>query len=111
MNEEIMETEVTTEIMGEITTELTTELSTTLDSPSETTTTTTEVVVEDVGEGYPTDEENVVHELFATLGVNLDYVPKNPYQCFAMGCSLLCALFTLIWFCKFMLALSRDFFK
>jgi len=77
-----------------------------LETSSEVTT-----VTDDVGEGYPDYSANPVHELFDMLGVDLDYVPHNEFQCFTMACSLVCALWFIIWFCKFLLACSRDLFK
>lgn len=109
MNEEIEEV---TENPSENPTENTQE------EEQETTTTTilvtsyeTTTVTVDVGEGYPDYSDNPVHELFDMLGVDLDYVPHNGYQCFTMACSLICALWFIIWFCKFLLACSRDLFK
>lgn len=79
-------------------------------STSETVTTTTTAVV-DVAEGFPDYSDSELHGLFAGLGVNLDYVPKNPYQAFTMACSLICAVVFLYWFIKFLYAVSRDIFK
>ncbi len=103
MNEETMEIEETT------TEPVTLESTTTILVTSSETSTVTAIV--DVGEGYPDYSENPLHELFDMLGVNLEYVPKNPYQCFSMACSVIVALWFIIWFCKFLLALSKDLFK
>ena len=86
------------------------EQSITSTSEQETTTTTTTVLI-DVAEGFPDNSDSELHELFAGLGVDLDYVPKNGYQAFSMACSLIVAVVFLWWFCNFLFALSRDIFK
>ena len=40
---------------------------------------------ETVIEALPDNSENVIHELFYELGVNLDYTPVNGFQCFTMA--------------------------
>ena len=77
------------------------------------TTTTTAIISSDIdySEGYPTHSDNVIHELFETLGVDLDYVPQNGYQCFTMAVSAICAIWFIHWFAKFIWSLARDVFK
>jgi len=104
MNEETMdelrdeETITTTEALTETQTE----------------TTTIQVIISsdiDYSEGYPDHSDNILHQAFESLGVDLDYVPQNGYQCFTMACSLIVVIWTLHWFSKWVWSLARDVFK
>ena len=57
----------------------------------------------------PDNSENIIHELFAELGVNLDYTPVNTFQCFTMALQFLAALWFIWWFVKFIFSLLRSF--
>lgn len=102
--EELQEEETTSTTTTEVQSETQTE-----------TTTTTQAVTSsvdiDYSEGYPDHSDNVLHQAFESLGVPLDYVPQNGYQCFTMACSLIVAIWTLHWFGKWIISLARDFFK
>ena len=74
-------------------------------------TTTTAAVISDYSEGFADNSENIIHQLFCTLGVDLDYVPKNNYQAFTMGMQLICALWFIWWFVKFLWTTVRDMFR
>ena len=63
----------------------------------------------DYADGFPDNSENVIHELFATLGVDVDYVPSNKAQAFTMTLQLACALWFITWFVKLMYTLLRGF--
>ena len=56
----------------------------------------------DYSEGMYDLRDNVIHELFYSLGVDLDYVPKNNFQCFTMALSFLAALWFIWHFVKFL---------
>lgn len=55
--------------------------------------------------------ENIIHQLFSELGVNLDYVPENEFECFTMALQFLAALWFIWWFVKMMYTLMRGFLK
>lgn len=55
--------------------------------------------------------ENVIHQLFFELGVNLDYVPETEFECFTMALQFLAALWFIWWFVKMMYTLMRGFLK
>lgn len=55
--------------------------------------------------------ENVIHQLFFELGVNLDYVPENEFECFTMALQFLAALWFIWWFVKMLYTLMRGFLK
>lgn len=57
----------------------------------------------------PDNSENIIHELFAELGVNLDYTPQNNFQCFTMALQFFAALWFIWWFVKFLFSLLRSF--
>lgn len=60
-------------------------------------------------ESLPGNSDNVMHQLFAELGVDLDYTPQNPYQCFTMGLQFFSA-WLLIWsLVKYLFTLMRSF--
>lgn len=104
MNEEILE-----ENQEEETTTTTTQDM----SQTETETTTTVIISSDIdySEGYPDHSDNILHQAFESLGVDLDYVPQNGYQAFTMACSLIVVIWTLHWFSKWVWSLARDVFK
>lgn len=55
--------------------------------------------------------ENIIHQLFLSLGVNLDYVPETEFECFTMSLQFLAALWFIWWFVKMMYTLMREFLK
>lgn len=106
-----MEEEMTTEFEDQIeepteTEEQIEDLITTTPEEFQETTTTSSC---DYAEGFPDNSENVIHELFATLGVNVDYVPSNKAQAFTMTLQLACAVWFITWFVKLMYTLLRGF--
>ena len=60
-------------------------------------------------ESLPDNSENIIHELFAELGVNLDYTPVNNYQCFTMALQFFAALWFIWWFVKYLFSVLRSF--
>ncbi len=60
-------------------------------------------------EALPDNSDNIIHELFAELGVNLDYTPVNTFQCFTMTLQFLAALWFIWWFVKYVFTLLRGF--
>lgn len=96
------------------------EQTTTLQEIEEQETTTTTTTIQENLEGeslsnsesielLPDNSENIIHELFAELGVNLDYTPVNNFQCFTMALQFGAALWFLWWFVKFLFSLLRSF--
>lgn len=83
------------------------------EAPTETTTAPGTISSNDIdyGEGYPDHSDNILHQAFESLGVDLDYVPQNGYQAFTMACSLIVVIWTLHWFGKWVWSLARDVFK
>ena len=77
-------------------------VTTTTTLSQESPTTTTQMITSDYSIGFPNNSDNVIHQLFGTLGVNLDYVPRNDYQATTMFFQLICALWFISWFCKFL---------
>ena len=65
----------------------------------------------DYSEGMYDLRDNVIHELFYSLGVDLDYVPKNNFQCFTMALSFLAALWFIWHFVKFLWRLMIQSFS
>lgn len=59
----------------------------------------------------PNNSENIIHQLFYSLGVDVDYVPQNKNECFTMGCQLICALFFISWFLKMLFSTVRSVYK
>lgn len=59
----------------------------------------------------PDNSENVIHQLFMELGVNIDYVPQNKNEMFTMGCQLICALFFIIWLLKLVYSVMKGMLK
>lgn len=60
-------------------------------------------------EALPDNSDNILHELYASLGVNLDYTPVNNYQCFTMALQAACAITFIWWFWKYLFSLMRSF--
>lgn len=52
--------------------------------------------------------ENIIHQLFLELGVNLDYVPQTDGEYFLMALQFLAALWFIWWFVKFLFTLLRS---
>lgn len=53
--------------------------------------------------------ENIIHQLFLSLGVNLDYIPQNKYEAFTMGLQFCAGLWFIWWFVKMMYTLLKGF--
>lgn len=53
--------------------------------------------------------ENIIHQLFLSLGVNLDYIPTQKYEAFLMGLQFCAALWFIWWFVKLMYTLLKGF--
>lgn len=54
--------------------------------------------------------QNIIHQLFFELGVNLDYVPETEFECFTMALQFLAALWFIWWFVKMMYQLMKSTF-
>ena len=114
MNEEIMteaqdqQTEPITEPMTEAQTEPITEQVIEIQTEEQETTSQTQ---EQVSSNFPEARDNDLHELFLTLGVDLDYVPANKFEAFTMGCQLLTALLFLGFFLVYLFKLMRGFLR
>lgn len=106
--EVLEQTEETTEQETEQFTQQEPETTTEPEQETETTTTTSSI---DVAEGFPDLSENIVHELFAEFGVNLDYVPKNKEQMFAQGLEFIAAALFFWCFIKIVTLSIRNFLK
>ena len=52
--------------------------------------------------------QNIIHQLFFDLGVDLDYIPTQKYEAFTMGLQFVAALWFLHWFCKWLWSLVKD---
>ena len=78
---------------------------TTTAQPEQSITTTSALAYEPLAD----NSENIIHELFAELGVNLDYTPTSPYQCFTMALQFLAAIWFIWWFVKFLFKLLVSF--
>lgn len=55
--------------------------------------------------------ENVIHQLFSELGINLDYVPQTDFECFLMTLQFLAALWFIWWFVKFVFTVLKSFLR
>ena len=55
--------------------------------------------------------ENIIHQLFLSLGVNLDYVPAHKWEAFTMALQFAAALWFIWWFVKMLYTLMRDTFR
>ena len=91
------------------------ETTTTQEQEQETTTTTVQAT-ESASQTteyipLPSNENNIIHELFAELGVNLDYTPQTKGQAFTMALQFIAALWFIIWFVKYIFTLLRGFLK
>lgn len=53
--------------------------------------------------------DNMIHQLFLSLGVNLDYVPQSDYECFLMALQFIAALWFIWWFVKYLFTVLRSF--
>lgn len=85
---------------------------TTSQTETETETTQTETAVlssSEPIETLPDNSSNIIHELFAEIGVNLDYTPTNNFQCFTMSLQFIAALWFIYWFVKYVFGLMRSF--
>jgi hypothetical protein len=78
---------------------------------SEVTTTTSLNSEIDYSEGFPVNPDNDIHRLFSVIGVDLDYVPQNNYQCFTMALQFLAALWFIWWFVKYLFTFIRGVLK
>ena len=54
-----------------------------------------------------TDVQNIIHQLFLSLGCNLDYIPETKYEAFTMGLQFLAGLWFIWWFVKLLYTLMR----
>ena len=83
------------------------------ESQTETTTTTSQLSSDpvDYSEGFYDLHDNVIHDLFYEIGVDLDYVPQNPMQCFSMALQFLAALWFIYWFVKMLWRLMIQSFS
>ena len=57
----------------------------------------------------PLNPENPIHELFATLGCDLDYVPIHKYEAFILGLRFLAAAWFITMFVRFLYKLCFNF--
>ena len=55
--------------------------------------------------------DNIIHQLFYSLGVNLDYVPETWKECFVMGLQFLAGLWFIYWFVKMLFTTMRSFLR
>ncbi len=55
--------------------------------------------------------QNVIHQLFSELGVNLDYVPQSKAEGFLMALQFAAAIWFIHWFVKFLFGFMKDFFR
>lgn len=55
--------------------------------------------------------ENIIHQLFLSLGVNLDYVPVTWKEAFLMGMQFLAALWFIWWFVKMLYTVMRSMLR
>lgn len=62
-------------------------------------------------ESMPDNSQNVIHQLFAELGCNLDYTPTSPMQCFTMALQFAAALWFIWWLIKMVYSVMREMFK
>ena len=75
----------------------------------------TEINSESEGAAEPVEQlpdmsDNEIHELFAVLGVDLDYTPQNAFQCFTMSLQFIAALWFIGWLVKYVFQLMRQSF-
>jgi len=55
--------------------------------------------------------ENIIHQLFFELGVNLDYVPENKFEAFTMLLQFCAGLWFIAWFVKFLFTFMKSFLR
>lgn len=55
--------------------------------------------------------ENVIHQLFFSLGVNIDYIPQDKHEAFTMALQFAAALWFIWWFVKMLYQLMRETFR
>lgn len=55
--------------------------------------------------------ENIIHQLFLSLGINLDYIPTSPYEAFTMALQFLGALWFIWWFVKMLYTVTRSLLR
>lgn len=58
-------------------------------------------------EAVLTNPQNIIHQLFCSLGVNLDYVPVTWKEAFVMGLQFCAAVWFIAWLVKFLFTLMR----
>ena len=51
--------------------------------------------------------DNVIHQLFYALGVNLDWTPETWKQAFTMALQFIAALWFIWWFVKYLFSLMH----
>lgn len=61
-------------------------------------------------DGIPDNSENIIHQLFAELGCNLDYTPQNTAQAFTMTLQFAAALWFIWWFIKYLFTVMKQLF-
>lgn len=54
--------------------------------------------------------QNMIHQLFSELGVNLDYIPTSKYEAFTMGLQFCAALWFIWWFVKFLFSILKSIY-
>lgn len=52
--------------------------------------------------------DNLIHQLFLSLGVDLDYVPQSYGEYFVMALQFIAALWFIWWFVKMLYSLMRS---
>lgn len=107
---EEMEVQETTQELTESQTEIQTE-NQEQESTTQTQTENPSSSEHDTIELLPDNSENIIHELFYELGVDLDYTPVNGFQCFTMTLQFLAALWFIWWFVKYLFSVMRSFFS
>lgn len=55
--------------------------------------------------------ENLIHQLYLSLGVDLDYVPVQKYEAFLMVMQFVSATVFFLWFLKFFFSLMKGMLK
>ncbi len=55
--------------------------------------------------------DNAIHQLFLSLGVNLDYVPQSDGEYFLMALQFIAALWFIWWFVKYLFTVLRSFLR
>ncbi len=58
-----------------------------------------------------TNPQNIIHQLFLELGVNLDYTPETWKEAFVMGLQFLAALWFIWWFVKCLYTAMRGLLR